>query len=95
MSIAQDVQKLVNHYIVKSTGPDLSAKLDEIIAEMRSAEPSLPNDDAISLTFNAYGGPQNVSTGNSTLYNSSNTGLGDTHNYGGIHGNPTFNIGKK
>lgn len=95
MLITKDVQNLVNHYVVKSTGPDLSAKLDEIIAEMRSVEPSLPSDDAISQTFNAYGGPQNVSTGSSTQYNSYNTGSGETHNYGGINGNPVFNFGKK
>lgn len=95
MLITQDVQKWVNHYIVESIGPDLSARLDEIIAEMRSVEPSLPSDDAMSQTFNAYGGPQNVSMGSSKQYNSSNTGSGETHNYGGITGNPVFYFGKE
>ena len=92
-SIAEDTQHLVNYHAVKSAKPELCMRLEEIIAEMESVEPSLPTDDVASQIFNAYRGPQNVSTGSSTQYNSSNTG-GQTHNFGGITGNPTFNFGK-
>ncbi|KAK5947999.1 hypothetical protein OHC33_010983 [Knufia fluminis] len=94
-SITEDAQSLVNYHTVKSASPELCMKLEEIVTTMQSVEPSLPNDDIASQTFNAYGGPQNVSTGQSTQYNSSNTGSGETHNYGGIEGNPVFNFGKK
>ena len=83
-SVSEDAQNLVNYHAVKSANPELCMKLEEIVTAMQSVEPSLPNDDIASQTFNAYGGPQNVSTGQSTQYNSSNTGSGETHNYGGI-----------
>jgi hypothetical protein len=92
-SITGDTQQLVNDHAVKLAKPELCMRLDEIIAEIESVESSLPTDDVTSQTFNAYGGPQNVSTGSSTQYNNSNAG-GQTHNYGGIQGNPTFNFGK-
>jgi hypothetical protein len=70
-SVTEDAQGLVNYHTVKSARPDLCMKLRDIITEMKSVEPSLPSDDIVSQTFNAYGGLQNVSTGNSTQYNSS------------------------
>ncbi|KAK5082568.1 hypothetical protein LTS08_008833 [Lithohypha guttulata] len=96
-AITEDAQNLFNYHSVKSARPKLCTllctQLEVIVAEMQSIEPSLPDDDAASQTLNTYGGPQNVSTGSSTQYNSSNTGSGQTHNYGGITGNPVFNIG--
>ena len=93
--ITEDAQILVNYHVVKSANPELCIKLEEIVAEMKSVEPSLPSDEVGSQTFNTSGGPQYVSTGSSTQYNSLNTGSGDTHNYGGITGSPVFHIGKK
>lgn len=93
-SISEDAQNLVNYHAVKSASPELCTKLEEIVTEMKSAEPSLPSDDLGSDTFNTEGGQQYNNTGSGTQYNSLNTGSGDTHNYGGITGNPVFNIGK-
>lgn len=94
-SMTEDTQNLVNYHLVKSVKPELCGRLEELLKEMESVEPSLPSDDATTQTFNAYGGPQYVSSGSSKQYNSLNTGSGETHNYGGIQGNPTFNFGKK
>lgn len=93
-AITEDVQNLVNYHTVKSTSPELYTKLQELMKEIDGVESSLPDEEATPQTFNAYGGPQNVSTGDSKQYNSFNTGSGTTHNYGGITGNPTFNFGK-
>ncbi|KAJ9655339.1 hypothetical protein H2198_005794 [Neophaeococcomyces mojaviensis] len=56
---------------------------------MESITPSLPSEEFVSRTFNAYGGAQTVSTGSSKQYNSFNTG-GTTHNIGGVTGNLTY-----
>lgn len=93
-AMTEDVQSLVSYNAVKLVSPGLSTQLERVMEEMKSLEPSLPIEDAASQMFNAYGGQQNVSTGRSSQYNSSNTGVGVTHNYGGIAGNPTFNFGK-
>lgn len=94
-SITEDAQNLVNSHTVKSVNLELCTKLEEVVTEMKSVEPSMPNDDVGSRTFNTSGGPQYISTGKSMQYNSLNTGGGDTHHYGGITDNPVFNIGKK
>lgn len=94
-AITEDAQHLVNYHSVKSASPQLHTQLEEIVKEMKALEPSIPIEEATSQTFNADdGGIQNISTGSSTQYNSSNTGSGITHNYGGITGNPTFNFGR-
>lgn len=94
-SITVDAQNLVNYHTVKSAKPELCNKLEEIIKEIEAVEPSLPSVDCTSQTFSAFGGPQNISTGSSTQYNSPNTGDGTMHNYGGVTGNnPVFNYGK-
>lgn len=93
-AMTEGTQHLVNYYAVKSARPELCTQLEAIAEEMQSLEPSLPVKEATPQTFNAYGGPQNVSSGSGIQYNSFNTGNGTAHNYGGITGNPTFNFGK-
>jgi hypothetical protein len=93
-SIIEETQLLVNYHAVKSARPDLSTTLEKIKSKLESMGPSISSNEELIQTFNTWGGQQNVSTGDSTQYISSNTGSGTTHNYGGIQGNPTFQLGK-
>ena len=62
-SISEDAQNLVNYHAVKSAKPELCAQLEEIIKEMKAVEPSIPSNEGCSNVFNAYGGTQNIQTG--------------------------------
>lgn len=93
-SITEDAQNLVNYQAVKSARPELCSKLEEVIKEMEAIEPSLPYNDDLTQTFNAYGGYQNISTGTSTQHININPGSGTMNNFGGITGNPVFHLGK-
>lgn len=93
-AIAEHVQNLVKCHTVTLVSPTLYVKLEEIVEEMKSLEPSLPVDAAESQTqtFKTHEGTQIVSTNSSTQYN--NTSSGTMNNFASIVGNPTFNQGK-
>lgn len=91
-AIAEDVQIVAGNYLVKNTRPDLGDKLDTIVKQMESLEPSLPDEDTPGNIFNAYGGAMH----NSLNYGSGaqNTASGDMYNISGLGGNPVSNFGK-
>jgi len=92
-AIIEDAQNLVNYHAIQSTNPEVCPKLEEIIKEMDSVQPSLSMDEADSQIVNNCGGTQNVSTGSSTQHNI-NQGSGTMNNSANIPGNPPFHLGK-
>jgi RNA processing factor Prp31 len=54
--ITEDIQLVVNHHAVKSTGPEQTRALEAIIKEMRSVQSSLPEEEDRGMTFNSEGG---------------------------------------
>lgn len=91
--IMVNAHNLAHCHAVKLTRPEVYTKLEVLIKEINSMDPSPPVGEAASQTFKTDAGPQNVSMGSSTQYNSFNTGSGTVHNYGGIRGH-TLNFGK-
>lgn len=93
-SITEDAQNLVNYHVVKSARPELCTKLEEVIEEIQSLEPSIPSGDDGRNTYNAYGGTMMNNTGEGSQ--NINTGSGNMVNYasGTGSGNPIFNFGK-
>ncbi|KEF58898.1 uncharacterized protein A1O9_03741 [Exophiala aquamarina CBS 119918] len=55
LSITQDVQLIVNHHAVQSATPEENAKLEEIIEEMKSIKPSVPEEEPGGIAFNNAG----------------------------------------
>jgi N-terminal domain on NACHT_NTPase and P-loop NTPases len=56
ISITEDVQLVVNNHAVKSATPERNAELENIIKEMKSIKPSVPEDGSLGTTFNSGGG---------------------------------------
>ena len=93
-AITEDTQALVNYHAVKSASPNLAAKLEDVIKEMGSLEPSLPSEEEEEegkKSFYSNGGEQYVHTGSGMMkVNKSSGYIGE---YSGS-GNPNFHFGK-
>lgn len=90
-AMTEDVQSLVNYHVVKSASPELCNKLEEIVKEMDTLEPSLPMENDGRNNFQSGGGEMYVHTGSGALkVNKSSGYIGE---YSGS-GNPTFQFGK-
>jgi hypothetical protein len=82
LSITEDVQLVVNHRAVQSAKPEQNAELENIVKEMKSIQPSIPEEDSRPMTFNSAGGSQtnNVNSGSGQQINN-NAPVG-TQNFG-------------
>ncbi|KAL4804195.1 P-loop containing nucleoside triphosphate hydrolase protein [Aspergillus unguis] len=58
-AITEDVQIVVNHHAVKSADCQQNNQLEQILQELDSLEPSVPEDDPSTMNFVSHGGPQN------------------------------------
>jgi len=84
-SITIDVQLIVNNHGVKSAKPEQNAELENIIKEMKSVQPSVPEEESRAMTFKSGGGPQT---------NNVNHGSGQQINNNASVGTQNFNSGK-
>lgn len=84
-SITEDVQLVVNNHAVKSAKPEQNAELENIIKEMKSVQPSIPEEESRVMTFKSDGGPQT---------NNVNYGSGQQINNNASVGTQNFNSGK-
>ena len=78
-SISEDTREMANYHIVRSTHPDLLARLDDLIKELEEIDSSLPEELGKNFYNSNYGGQQNISTGDAR-----HSGQGDLHSYGGV-----------
>jgi len=78
-SISEDTRELADYYVIRSTCPELLARLDELIRELEKMDSSMPEDLARNFYNSNNSGQQNISTGN--VHHS---GQGDLHTYGGV-----------
>lgn len=84
ISITQDVQLVVNNHAVKSANPEQNVELENIIKEMKTVKPSVPEEESSGMTFNSGGGAQtnNVNTGHGQQVNN-NAAVGTQNYYSG------------
>jgi len=77
--ITEEVQLIVNHYVVMSAKPEQIAELEKIIKEMKSVRSSAPEEEGSGITFNSQGGAQtnNVNSGSGQQINN-NAAVGKT-----------------
>jgi hypothetical protein len=73
ISITEEVQLIVNRHSVQLAKPDQKAVLDNIIEEMKSVKPSVPEEEIAGNTFNSYAGAMtnNVNSGSGQLHSGS------------------------
>lgn len=71
MSITEDVQLVVNHHAVNSVKPEQMAELKKIVQEMKSVQPSMPEEAGLGMTINSQGGAQtnNINSGSGQQIN--------------------------
>ncbi|KAK5074558.1 hypothetical protein LTR70_010154 [Exophiala xenobiotica] len=86
-AITEDAQNLVNNYhTVKSVSPELCDKLEEIVKEMDTLEPSLPTENDVRNNFFSGGGSQYVHTGSGAQkINNSSGYIGEYSGSGNLH----------
>lgn len=89
--LTEDTQKLVNYDVVKSARPDLNNKLEKIVKDLVTVQPSLPDHEYLSQSFTASS--QNISTGSSSQHNYYHSGSGTLASFASVTGG-TFNLGK-
>lgn len=82
-SITEDIQIVVNHKAVQWDEQEHSRKLDQIIQDLQSLEPSSAEDNAPSNSFTTHGGTQNNLIGD-----------GQQFNYEDMSGTQNFHYGK-
>lgn len=86
LSVTEDVQLVVNHRAVRSAKLEENNELENIIKEMKSIKPSLPEEENSNISFNSAGGAQT---------NNVNSGSGQQINNNGPVATQNFNSGKK
>lgn len=85
-SIVEDVQLIVNHDIVQPSRLQQNSELEQVIEEMKSVKPSLPDDELPNMDFTSGGGVQ---------MNNFNGGSGQQINNNASVGIQHFSSGKK